>query len=73
MNFLSNFNLIAVGAVSFGIQVWSHHNAMLAKFLKTSLMSASDCLMILAISTVPLLVLEARKAFIGHRTAQHPA
>ena len=73
MNFLSNFNLIAVVAVSFGIQVWSHHNATLAKFLKTSLMSLGDCLMILAVSTVPLLVIEARKAFICHRTVQHPA
>ena len=73
MNFLSNFNLVAVVAVSFGIQIWSHHNATLAKFLKTSLMSFSDCLMILAISTVPLLVIEARKVFIRHRTAQPPA
>ena len=73
MNFLANFNLLAVVAVSFGLQVWSHHNAMLAKFLKTSLMSFGDCLMLLAVSTVPLLVLEARKAFIRHRTAQHPA
>jgi hypothetical protein len=45
-------NLLAVVAVSFGLQVWSHHNAMLAKFLKTSLMSFDDCLMILAVSTV---------------------
>ena len=73
MNFLSNFNLIAVVAVSFGIQVWSHHSATLAKFLKTSLMSFGDCLMILAASSVPLLVIEARKAFLRRRTAQHPA
>ena len=73
MNFLSNFNLIAVVAISFGIQVWSHHNATLAKFLKTSLMSFGDCLMILAISTVPLLVIEARKAFSRQRPAQSPA
>jgi Ca2+-transporting ATPase len=61
MNLLSNFNLLAVVAVSFSLQLWSHHNAFLAKFLKTSLMSFDDCLMILAISTVPLLVLEAVK------------
>ena len=67
MNFFSNFNLLAVVAVSFGLQVWSHHNAFLAKFLKTSLMSFDDCLMILAVSTVPLLVLEARKVFLRDR------
>ena len=33
MNFLSNFNLVAVVAASFALQVWSHHNALLAKFL----------------------------------------
>jgi Ca2+-transporting ATPase len=73
MNLLSNFNLLAVLAVSFGIQVWSHHSATLAKFLKTALMSFGDCLMILAVSTVPLLVIEARKAFIHRRAAKHSA
>jgi Ca2+-transporting ATPase len=70
MNFLANFNLLAVVAVSFGLQVWSHHNALLAKFLKTSLMSAGDCLMLLAVSTLPLLVLEARKVFLPRHRAQ---
>jgi Ca2+-transporting ATPase len=66
MNFLGNLNLVVVVAVSFGLQVWSHHNALLARFLKTSLMSSEDCLMLLVASTVPLLVLEVRKvAFRG--------
>ncbi len=73
MNLFSNLNLLAVVAISFTIQVWSHHNALLAGFLKTSLISLSDCLMLLAVSTVPLLVLEARKAFFRHDVAQHPA
>jgi Ca2+-transporting ATPase len=63
MNFFSNLNLLMVVALSFGIQVWIHHSAVLAKFLKTSLMSLSDCLMLLAISAVPLLALEAVKSF----------
>ena len=67
MNFLTNFNLLVVVAVSFGLQVWSHHSALLAKFLKTSLMSLSDCLMILALSTLPLFVLEIRKVFLRRR------
>ena len=61
MNHLSNLNLLLVVSISFGIQVWSHHNAMLAGFLKTSLMPFSDCLMLLSISTIPLLALEGVK------------
>lgn len=63
MNLFSNRNLFAVVAISFGIQVWSHHNAWLATLLKTSLIPLSHCLMLLAVSSVPLLVLEAHKAF----------
>ena len=73
INLFSNLNLLVVVAISFSIQVWSHHNAISAKFLKTSLMSFSECLMLLAVSTVPLLVLEARKVFIRRRPAQHPS
>lgn len=61
INHLSNLNLLAVVAASFGLQVWSHHNAMLAGFLKTSLMPFSDCLMLLTISVIPLLALEGVK------------
>jgi Ca2+-transporting ATPase len=61
INHLTNLNLIAVVAISFGVQVWSHHNAMLAGFLKTSLMPFSDCIMLLGISVIPLLALEAIK------------
>src|SRR4030095_8409172 len=62
MNLLSHFNLLVVVAVSFTIQVWSHHNALLARFLKTTLIHLHDCLMLLAVSTVPLLLLEVLKA-----------
>lgn len=48
-------------------------NAILAKVLKTSLISFSDSLMLLAVSTVPLLVLEARKLFIHQRVTPLPA
>jgi len=61
MNHLSNLNLIAVVAISFSIQVWSHHNSLLAAFLKTSLMPFSECLMLLSISVIPLLALEGVK------------
>jgi len=61
MNFLSNLNLVAVVAISFGIQVWSHHSELLAAFLKTSLLSFSDCLMLFGVSMVPLFALEVMK------------
>jgi P-type Ca2+ transporter type 2C len=73
MNLFSNLNLLAVVAISFSIQVWSHHNIWLANFLKTSLIPLSDCLMLLAVSTLPLLVLEGRKAFIRSGQAKGAA
>jgi Ca2+-transporting ATPase len=67
INHLSNLNLIAVVAISFGIQVWSHHNALLAGFLKTSLMPFSECLMLLAVGAIPLIVLELVKVVRNSR------
>jgi P-type Ca2+ transporter type 2C len=67
MNLFSNVNLLIIVTISFSIQVWSHHNAVLAKFLKTSILSLSDCLMLLAVSTIPLLILEARKVLFRNR------
>ncbi|MDZ4405559.1 cation-translocating P-type ATPase [Prosthecobacter sp.] len=67
MNHLSNLNLLLVVSISFSIQVWSHHNALLAGFLKTSLMPFSDCLMLLSISVIPLLVLELVKVLRNAR------
>ena len=61
MKFSSNLNLIAVVVVSFGIQIWSHHSATMAKFLKTALMPLDDCLMLLLVSAIPLAVIEALK------------
>ncbi len=61
MNPLSNLSLLLVVSISFSIQVWSHHHALLAGFLKTSLMPFSDCLMLLSLSVIPLFALEAVK------------
>lgn len=58
---LSNINLALVVALSFGLQVWSHHNETLGRFLKTSMMPLSDCLLLLAVSAIPLAVLELVK------------
>lgn len=69
INHLSNLNLLAVVGISFAIQVWSHHNAVLAGFMKTSLMSFSEGLMLLAVGAIPLIVLELVKVV---RNARHP-
>lgn len=61
LNPLSNLNLLFVVSISFCIQVWSHHNTVLAGFLKTSLLTFSDCLMLLGLCTLPLVVLEMVK------------
>ena len=59
--FFTNINLAIVVAVSFGLQVWSQHNATLGRFLKTSFMPFADCLWLLALGAIPLLVLEMVK------------
>ena len=61
ISFFTNINLAIVVAVSFGLQVWSQHNATLGRFLKTSFMPLTDCLGLLAVGAIPLLVLEMVK------------
>jgi Ca2+-transporting ATPase len=73
MNLLSNFNLLVVVAASFCIQVWSHHSPFLASILKTTLVPLRDCLMLLAVSSVPLLVLELHKLVTLKQAAPPPA
>jgi Ca2+-transporting ATPase len=58
---LSNLNLAVVVTVSMALQVWSQHNQALARFLKTALVPMSDCLVLLALSAIPLVVLEIVK------------
>ena len=43
------------------LQVWSHHNTILATFLKTSPMPFSECLVLLFVGAVPLIMLELVK------------
>lgn len=57
----SNLNLAIVVSVSFGLQVWSHHNETLGLFLKTSFLSLADCVLLLAVGAIPLVVLELVK------------
>ena len=57
----SNLALAGVVAVSFGLQVWSHHREALGRFLKTAAMPLTDCIMLLVISVIPPAVLELLK------------
>ncbi|HXV67841.1 MAG TPA: cation-translocating P-type ATPase [Nitrospira sp.] len=61
ISLLSNINLAIVVSVSFGLQVWSHHDAMLGRFLKTSFLSLADCFVLLAVGAIPLVMLETAK------------
>ncbi len=58
----TNGNLIVVVAISFALQVWSQHNATFGRFLKSTPMPFTDCLLLLAISAIPLVILELVKA-----------
>jgi Ca2+-transporting ATPase len=61
ISLFTNINLAIVVSVSFGLQVWSHHNEILGRFLKTSSMSLADCFLLLAAGSIPLIVLELVK------------
>lgn len=67
INLFSNFKLLVVISASIGLQIWSHHNEFLAKLFKTSLMDIDDCLMLIAVSTIPLLVMEGVK-WVMHKS-----
>ena len=67
ISLFTNVNLVVVVAVSFGLQVWSQHNATLGRFLKTSFMPFTDCLLLLAVGAIPLLVLELVKVVRNKR------
>ena len=67
---LSNLNLAIVVSVSFGLQVWSHHDSTLGRFLKTEFIPLSDCFMLLAAGALPLLILEVVKVVRSARRAR---
>ena len=48
-------------AVSFGLQLWSQHNATLGRFLKTSYLPFTDSLLLFALGAIPLFILELVK------------
>lgn len=56
-----NRHLLAVVVLSFGLQVWSQHNATFGRFLKTTPLSFADGLVLLALGAIPFVVLEVVK------------
>lgn len=73
ISLLTNVKLVIVVAVSFGLQVWSQHNATLGGFLKTSSMPLADCFLLLALGVIPLAVLEIAKLLrrAGHERIEY--
>ncbi len=57
----TNVYLAGVVAITFSLQVWSHHNPLLSGLLKTSPLDLAECFSLLAIGSIPLVVLEAIK------------
>jgi P-type Ca2+ transporter type 2C len=56
-----NRHLLIVVALSFGLQLWSQHNATFGRFLKTTPLSFADCFGLLALGAIPLVALELVK------------
>jgi len=63
----TNLTLVAVVFVTFWLQVWSHHNEVLGRLLKTSFLPLDQCLLLLAVGAIPLVLLEIRKVAVQTR------
>ena len=72
ISLFTNINLVIVVAISFGLQVWSHHNETLGRFLKTSSMPLTDGFLLLAVGAIPLFILEMVKV-VRHARRQDEA
>jgi Ca2+-transporting ATPase len=63
----SNRSLVLVVCGSFAFQIWSQHYEPLGRFLKTAPLSFGAVLVLFAIGTIPLLVLECGKVIRSKR------
>jgi len=61
LRFLDNMPLLATVVLVAGFQVWSQHNETMGRILKIGNLATSDSVMLLAVSLIPLAVLEAVK------------
>lgn len=62
MGWRDNIMLLSVVAATFALQLWSHQNDTLSAVMKTTPMGWTECLWLMALSTIPLVGLEALKA-----------
>jgi len=69
MNLRNNLPLVAVVAASLGMQVLIHRNEALSAIMKTSTLSWHEFAPLIAVSCIPLVVLEAVKAIRSSRVA----
>jgi Ca2+-transporting ATPase len=65
----TNLMLVGVVFLTFWLQVWSHHNEVLGRLLKTHFVPLEDCLMLLAVGAIPLVLLECVK--LAKRVWEH--
>ncbi|MCZ7646215.1 MAG: cation-translocating P-type ATPase [Planctomycetota bacterium] len=63
----TNLRLAVVVGIAFLFQIWSHHNPILGGFLKTGMMTWSDCLMLIIVSIIPISILEVAKLIRQYR------
>jgi len=61
MGWRDNAMLLVVVAASFALQLWTHHNQALSSLMKTSTMGWEECIPLMAVSCIPLAVLELVK------------
>jgi hypothetical protein len=64
---------LLVVCASYGFQIWSHHNGILGRFLKTSPIPLAGGLMLVAAGTIPLVVLELVKLARNRKWTASPA
>jgi len=67
MGWRDNLMLLAVVAASFALQLWTHHSETLSSIMKTSPMAWSECIPLMALSCIPLAVLELVKVLRTRR------
>lgn len=72
MSLLTNINLLFVVCASYGFQIWSHHNLVLGRFLKTSPIPLTEGLVLAAAGTIPLVVLELVKVLRNRKRNSPP-
>ncbi len=73
ISLLTNLHLSLIVGLSFALQIGSHHNATLGRWLKTSALPLADSLLLLAAGAIPLLVLEIVKVVTQRRRSQPAA